>query len=146
MWKTIENNSDVSEFMEKVCRFHDSCIKETSYISGAYVNADRSMHPLNDRRILRVLIQRQSESDPVTELEFSGLKCLKLFPVDECYTCEISDSSMIIKDGCVCWGDCDSLQEFDFDSCDGVFVCAEKLRWRSVENQLGEKEFYRSEV
>ena len=79
MWKTIENNSDVSEFMEKVCRFHDSCIKEISYISGAYVNADRSMHPLNDRRILRVLIQRQSESDPVTELEFSSPKSKLLY-------------------------------------------------------------------
>lgn len=57
MWEIIHTNSEILKFMESVCYFHDSCIKEIRYISGAYVGENLSMHPLNDRRILRVVIQ-----------------------------------------------------------------------------------------
>ena len=59
MWEIISTNDEILKFMDKVCYFHDSCIKEISYISGAYVGEKLSMHPLNDRRVLRVVIQRQ---------------------------------------------------------------------------------------
>lgn len=54
------------------------------------------MHPLNDRRVLRVVIQRQYEKNSMIEMEFQGLKYLKIFPVDESYTCEILDSTMVV--------------------------------------------------
>ena len=38
MWNTISNNRDIKQFMEIMCDFHDSCIKEMHYLSGAYVN------------------------------------------------------------------------------------------------------------
>ena len=97
MWRTISTNDDVLKFMETMCYFHDSCIKEMSYLSGAYVSDNLSMYPLNDQRILRVVIQRQSEKDSMVEMEFRGLKLLKLFPVDENQTCEISSSTMLIS-------------------------------------------------
>lgn len=81
MWENIRTNNEILKFMEKVCYFHDSCIKEISYISGAYVDENLSMHPLNDRRILRVILQRQCEPYSMIEMEFQGLKYLKLFPV-----------------------------------------------------------------
>ena len=87
MWETIHTSVEILKFMENVCYFHDSCIKEISYISGAYVDEKLSMHSLNDRRVLRVVIQRQHENNPMIEMEFQGLKHLKLFPVDERYTC-----------------------------------------------------------
>lgn len=59
MWETISSSDEISQFMEKVYYFHDSCIKEMNSISGAYVEDSLWMHPLNDRRILRVIIQRQ---------------------------------------------------------------------------------------
>ena len=146
MWEIISTNDEILSFMEKVCYFHDSCIKEISYISGAYVGANLSMYPLNNRRVLRVVMQRQYEKDSMIEMEFHGLKSLKLFPVDESYTCEILDSTMILKDENIYWCDCGNLSELDLDDYKGTIICASKLRWRSIENHMGEKEFYHSDV
>lgn len=35
MWHSINNDSDRITFMNIVGSFHDSCIKEMSYLSGA---------------------------------------------------------------------------------------------------------------
>lgn len=35
MWKTICTADEILKFMEAVCYFHDSCIKEMSYITLA---------------------------------------------------------------------------------------------------------------
>lgn len=145
MWRIIRTDDEIFEFMEKVRYFHDACIKEISYISGAYVDENLSMHPLNDRRILRVVIQRQSEKDSMIEMEFQGLKCLKLFPINENCTCEILNSTMIRKDGGIYWIDCDSFSESDSEDY-GTLICASGLRWRAIENHMGEKEFYHSSV
>ncbi|MBQ7761142.1 MAG: hypothetical protein IJ400_03695 [Clostridia bacterium] len=146
MWETIATNDEILKFMEKVCYFHDSCIKEISYISGAYVDENLSMHPLNDRRVLRIVIQRQYEKNSMIEMEFQGLKHLKLFPCDESYTCEILNSTMIMKNGAIYWCDGGDLSKSDLDDYAGTLICASKLKWRSIENHMGEKEFYHSDV
>ena len=146
MWETISSSDEISQFMERVYDFHDSCVKEISYISGAYVNDSLSMHPLNDRRILRVIIQRQFGENSMIELEFQGLKYLRLFPVDPYYTCEILDSTMLLKDGDIYWCDCGDVTEDDLDDYKGTLICASKLRWRSIEDYMGEKTFYHSDV
>lgn len=146
MWETIHTNDEILKFMESVCHFHDSCIKEISYISGAYVSENLSMHPLNVRRVLRVVIQRQYENDSMIEMEFQGLKHLNLFPVDESYTCEILDSTMIMKDGNFYWCDCGNVSESDLDDYAGTLICASGFRWRSIENHMGDKAFYHSDV
>lgn len=38
MWNDIANENDLKNFMDAMYGFHDSCIKEIKYISGAYVN------------------------------------------------------------------------------------------------------------
>ena len=58
-WNEITDENSLKEFMERVSFFHDSCIKEMHYLSGAYVNENLDMYPVNDRGILRVIIQRQ---------------------------------------------------------------------------------------
>ena len=145
MWYNVLNDCDVQKLLEDVDYFHDSCIKELRYISGAYVNEELSMYPLNDRRILDVIVQRQSRDNTVIELEFSGLKYLKHFPVDESYTCEITESTMFIKDGYICWADGDTFPEDGCDIWGGIAVCAASLRWRAVEDCLGDKEIYRKD-
>lgn len=144
MWNEINDNHELISFMNKICFFHDSCIKEMKYLSGAYVNKELEMYPVNDRRILRVIIQRQFEDIPMIEMEFEGLKCLKLFPVDDQYTCEILDSTMILQNGCIYWYDCDGLPEADLDNYNGTMICASKFRWRPIEKCMGQKEFYGS--
>ena len=142
MWKEIVNENDVTEFLETVCYFHDSCIKEMKYISGASVSDNLSMYPLNDRRILNVIIQRQFDDFSMIELEFQGLKYLKLFPVDGQYTCEILDATLILKGGYVYWCDCGGLSETDLDNYEGTLICASKLRWRAIDGCMGKDEFY----
>lgn len=146
MWNEIANEKDLNSFMDAMYGFHDSCLKEIKYISGAYVDEELSMFPINNKRILSMIIQRQFESPSVIEMQFAGLKYLKLFPNDENYTCEILDATMIFKDDCIYWCDCGDLSESDLDNYTGTLICASKLRWRSIENHMGEKEFYHSDV
>ena len=142
MWNEVLDKNDLQCFMNEIGYFHDSCIKEMRYLSGAYVDDDLAMHPVNDKRILTVIIQRQFEDVSMIEMQFIGLKCLKLFPIDEEYTCEILDSTMLIKDDCIYWCDCGDVSENDFVDYEGTFVCASKLRWRSIENRMGQDDFY----
>ncbi len=142
MWNSVNNNNDLAVLMETLGDFHDSCVKEMRYISGAYVNADLSMFAVNDKRILKVIIQRQYENPSAIEMEFSGLNYLKLFPNDENYTCEILDSTLILKDDCVIWCDCGGLTEAGINDYDGTVICASKLRWRTADEFIGSKEVY----
>lgn len=139
MWKEISTEKDLLHFMREMYYFHDSCIKELQYTSGAYVAEDLSMYPINDRRILRVIVQRQFPDNPMMELEFSGLKFLKLFPVDDQYTCEILETAMFFKEGLIYWCDHEDSPETDSD---GFLVCASKLRWRAIDRHMGPAEYY----
>ncbi|MDU1825418.1 hypothetical protein [Clostridium sp.] len=69
---SIKNNKDIEKLMEKYNYFHDSCINEISYESGAYVNEDLSMNSINDKRILKVVFQRQ-ENPRNLEIKFNKL-------------------------------------------------------------------------
>lgn len=142
MWNEISNDKELIIFMDSVCSFHDSCIKELKYLSGAYVDEKLSMYPVNNRRILRMIIQRQFNENSMIEMEFEGLKCLKLIPNDDRFTCEILDATMIFKNGYIYWCDCGGVLEADLDNYDGTIICAAKLRWRTINNHMGYKEFY----
>ena len=143
MWNEISNENDLKKFMDVHYGFHDSCLKELKYISGAYVNKDLSMHPINDKRFLKMIIQRQFRNSSTIELEFIGLKYLRLYPNEENYTCEIFGITMFFKNDCIYWCDCDNLLETDLENYEGTIICASKVRWRVVEDYLGSEEVYR---
>lgn len=142
MWNEITDDVDKNKFMEMVSYFHDSCIKEAKYISGAYVDEKRSMYPINNQRRLKVIIQRQSKDASMIELEFEGLKYLKLSPLDCDFTCEILDSTLILHNDSVLWFDEGGLSEADLSAHNGTVVSATKLRWRIIDNCMGNNEFY----
>ena len=142
MWNSVSNEQDLSILMETVCGFHDSCIKEMKYTSGAYVDTDLAMYPVNDLRILKMIIQRQSDAPSAIELECSGLKYLRLSPCDERYTCEIHDATMLLTDGCVFWCDGGGLTAAEIEQYSGTVICAEKVQWRAVNEYMGEREVY----
>ena len=73
MWNDIANENDLKNFMDAMYGFHDSCIKEIKYISGAYVNEKLSMSPVNSQRILSVIIQRQFEDPSAIEMHLMQL-------------------------------------------------------------------------
>ncbi len=142
MWHEIADEEDLNSFMDAMYGFHDSCVKEIKYISGAYVEETLSMFPINNRRILSVIIQRQFKNPSVIEMQFMGLKYLRLFPNDENYTSEILDATMIIKEDRIYWCDCGGLSEKDIESYTGTTICASKVRWRAADEYIGPKEIY----
>ena len=142
MWNEINNENDLKNFMDMIYEFHDSCMKELKYISGAYVNENLSMKPINDKRVLNIIFQRQINNPSVIEMEFIGLIRLDLHPLDENYTCEIHDATMILKDNCIYWCDCGGLSENDLDNYEGTLICASKVRWRAADEYIGPKEVY----
>ena len=100
------------------------------------------MFPINNRRILSVIIQRQFKNPSVIEMQFMGLKYLRLFPNDENYTSEILDATMIIKEDRIYWCDCGGLSEKDIESYTGTTICASKVRWRAADEYIGPNEIY----
>ena len=142
MWSEIADEKDLNSFMDIMYGFHDSCIKEIKYISGAYVDETLGMFPVNNQRILSMIIQRQLTNPSVFEMQFMGLKYLRLFPNDENYTCEILDATMILKEDCIYWCDCGGLSEKNIESYAGTTICASRVRWRAVDEYIGSKEIY----
>lgn len=140
MWIEIENQKDIEMFMSLFGEFHDSCIKEFRYLSGAFINEDLSMYPINNKRILKVIFQRQDRNPSVIEMEFIGLLRLSIYPEDENYTCEIVDATMIIVDNHIYWYDCGELN--DLDNYKGAIICSSRVRWRVVDEYIGQKEIY----
>lgn len=142
MWNEIANEKNLNIFMDTMCGFHDSCINEIKYISGAYVDKNLNMFPINDKRTLSIIIQRQFKNPSAIEMQFEGLKKLQLTPENEDYTCEILDATMLFKNDCVYWCDCGGLSEEDVEKYSGTMICATKIRWRAVDEYIGSKEIY----
>lgn len=141
MWTEINNEKELNSFMDMHYGFHDSCLKEFKYVSGAYAN-EKFMYPLNDLRILKIIFQGRFKNSDVIEMEFIGLKYLKMFPNDENYTCEILDATMLLKEDCIYWCDCGGLSEDDLENYKGTTICASKVRWRAADEYIGSKEIY----
>ena len=138
MWKELRTQHEIDNFMKEIIGFHDSCIKEIKYSSGAYVETNLSMSPVNTKRTLTVLIQRQFEDISALELEFSEL------PVKQDYTCEILDASFFIKDGLIYWCDNGDVKEDDIHNYKGTVICSKKVRWRNASELIGKRDFYKS--
>lgn len=102
------------------------------------------MKPLNDQRVVSVVVQRQWEENAMIEMEFAGLRYLRLCPVDESYTCEILGATMCVHDGMIYWCDCEGVEPSEFEQYQGTIFCAKEFRWRAVEGHMGEAAFYRA--
>lgn len=144
MWNELYTQQQIDDFMREIHGFHDSCIKEMKYSSGAYVEKNLSMLPANTKRTLTVLIQRQFEDISALELEFSELEYIKMYPVNPNYTCEILDASFFIKDGLVYWCDSSDVKDDNINNYKGTVICSKKVRWRNASELIGEREFYTS--
>lgn len=144
MWNEIINQHDLNNFMSLFDDFHDSCIKEFKYTSGAFVDKNLSMHAVNDERNLKIVFHRQYTNPSSIEIEFVGLIQLTIFPANENYTSEISDATMIFDGKRFYWCDCGGLTINDFANYKGTLICSSKIRWRTVDEYIGENEIYSS--
>lgn len=144
MWKELRTQQEIDNFMKEIIEFHDSCIKEIKYSSGAYVETNLSMSPVNTKRTLTVLIQRQFEDISALELEFSELEYISMYPVKQDYTCEILNASFFVKDGLIYWCDNGDINEDDIHNYKGTVICSKKVRWRNASELIGKRDFYKS--
>ena len=143
MWNEILTEEDMCSFMSLFGHFHDSCIKEIKYISGAFVSANLSMNPMNDKRIVDMVFQRQYKNPTVIVMRFIGLNMLHLAPYDDNYTCEIHKATIFNKNECFYWADC-HIAENDINNYEGTWVCAEKILWRIIDECVGSDEVFKS--
>ena len=60
MWNKINTEQELDNFLELCGGFHDCCLKELRYISGAFVNQNLGMYPINDQRKLYILYFKDS--------------------------------------------------------------------------------------
>ncbi len=140
MWNEVIDDKTRTALLEEAGFFHDTCLMELRYVSGAYVGENLGMYSINDKRKVNVFIQRQEVERNTIELEFSGIEYLKLFPYDEEYTCEILGVTLILEDGKIFWCDCDGISKEEFPDYRGISICASELRWRWVDGNNLETE------
>lgn len=132
MWNSICNEHDLTEFLKIYDYFHDSCLTELRYVSGAFVSDNLAMHPVNDKRKLYVIFQRQSKENMSVEMEFSGLTKLCLNPENPMYTCEICDISLFFENGKIYWGDSSDFAR-QRENYQGTWLCADRVKWRMID-------------
>lgn len=144
MWNEITNEVELNDFIALFGGFHDSCIKEMKYISGAFVNKNLAMHPINSERKVNVIFQRQFRNPSVVEVEFIGVSQLKLSPVEEAYTCELGEATMGINNHHIFWCDCGGISQDELDRYEGTFICSRRVRWRIADEYIGKDEIYKS--
>jgi len=110
------------------------------YTSGAYVGQDLKMNPVNNKRTLRMIFQRQYKEPMVIELEFLELIKLNLSP-DIGHTCEIFDVSMFWENGNIYWGDSEWFK-VEREKYEGTWLYANGVRWRIADEYIENKEVY----
>ncbi|MCB7521847.1 hypothetical protein LIZ64_08860 [[Clostridium] hylemonae] len=141
-YKSIETQEDIEIFMAGFNGFHDSCIKELYYYSGGYVSVDRAMYPFNSVRSVSIIFQSQISEHPAIEMRFELIHQLNLQPRREDYDCIIYDASLVKIGELFYWSEWGEFQLEDIGIKKGTWLSAEEIKWRALENSLGESKVY----
>lgn len=144
-WNLIKDEKDVNELMEFFHGFHDSCIKELKYISGAYVGDNCGMFPYNKIADLSVIFQTQIPDVPTIEVLFQGVSKFNLRPEDpQIYSCELFGANIEKIGNYYYW----SNEPGKFDPQDYsdeiTWVSCKNIKWRKIPDCFGGNEIYKS--
>ncbi len=125
-WNYIESESDIDYLMNEYSGFHDSVLKEMTYISGDCVeNGRMSLHPVGSKSVRLVF-----NSDWAKEIEIILLspRVCHLVPGEENYLSDIYDASIFIRDYMVYF----YTSEFKEipDNFDGTYFKSLGMMWR----------------
>lgn len=121
----IKSAQDIQILLHKVRFFHDTCITEMRYISGAYVT-EQGMYPVNDKNDLEIILK----GELLIRLVFHGILYCRLRPIQPEYTCEIFGASMWMDpSGRVYWCNDDDVTPENVDDYNGIVVCADSLEY-----------------
>jgi hypothetical protein len=147
-WQEVNNQSDVDYLKQIYGGFHDSCITELHYFSGADVGENLSMRfgDSTDRK-LSVRFKRQWEPVKI-ELLFEGMRRMNIAGWQNYYFCEIlgcylkrhNDLIKGLDDSLVVWADdvgFNPKELFDRNILAEpliTYIISEKLRWRFLDD------------
>ena len=142
-WHVIKSKTDINDLLNVFGSFHDGCLKELKYISGEFVDHSLSMNPINTKRCLSVIFQRQYHDPSVIEIIFDPIIRLNLAPVSEDYTGEILGAYMDFVDGVIYWSDDENFEPSKKDEYnDCTWISSASAKWRIADEYLGEGEIY----
>ena len=145
-WNEVNSREDIDYLLGEYMGFHDSCLTELSYKSGAGVRNDNFMSfGKAEQRELHIIFNSQWKKEPL-ELCFIGVRKYCIAGWQENYFCDIYDCHLSVRsdlivgkdEPIIVWADnidfdpksvteTDLLRE-PMDS----YVFADKLKWRFI--------------
>ena len=148
-WYEVKEQKDIDYLLKKYCGFHDSCLVELNYKSGAYVDKERSMClGKSEERGLHMIFQSQC-TETVLELCFTNVKKFHVAGWQEHYSCDIFDCYLEIcndlimgrDDNLIVWADneCfnprEEVERYILNEPMTTYVIASNLKWRYLSNR-----------
>ena len=147
-WHEVFTQKDIDDCLDAYGGFHDSCIASINYISGTYVDGEKSMHFDEYIKFKLSMVFHSQWSDYALELHFAGLRRLHLVGVQDNYTNDIFDASIKFYDNLlpskyqtpsqvIVWADREDFDIKDMASLlaepGDTYVIAHSLKWRLIE-------------
>lgn len=126
-WNYIECQEDIDRLMGEFSGFHDSVLKEFSYITGDYISSEGHMC-LSESGSKQIKIIFESDWAKPIEMILLAPKFIQLVPPAENYLANLFDASIFIKDCMVYFYD--SYMESIPSQYNGSYFSAMGMRWR----------------
>jgi hypothetical protein len=136
MWTELVNTDDISNLKNLYGEFHDSCLREF-YVSTKEFVDDKGAMSFSNELTATLLFQRQSKTNRVLELKFSGLKHLNYQPLSDENV--IYDATLKLEDGIFYWADFEgwTLSDYQSGDKDSFWLCSSRLFWRLRPELIG---------
>ena len=145
-WHRLKSQSDIDELMEAFGHFKDSVITEMAYVSGAFIHQGLLMYPVNAKRRLRVIFQRQDKKLPSVEIVFDEIKYLNLAPTGTNNFAQIEKVHFSYEGNRLYWAETSDFSVSkigkDVSYMRFTWIAAKRAQWRVLENNLGSNQVY----
>ena len=145
-WHEIKSTADIDALLDQYGGFHDSCLVELYYRSGAYVDKDNAMvcEPRASYE-MHMVFHSQWYKNPL-ELCFNGVRKFNIVGFQDNYFCEILDCYLAIHtdlikgrdDPLIVWADDYGFSPYQVRQerlmlePDTTYVVAHNLKWRFI--------------
>ncbi|KGF47808.1 hypothetical protein HMPREF0872_03690 [Veillonella montpellierensis DNF00314] len=145
-WHKITSQEDIDELMDVFHSFTGSVLTEMSYTSGAFVMPSLLMYPVNAKRRVRMIFQRQDKDVPAIEIVFDEMNRFNLSPASTNSTAVMDDVYFKKHDDLIYWANTgafyiDRIDVFE-TSTHVTWLRAKKAQWRIIKDHWGDNQIY----
>ncbi len=142
IFNIIDNQESIDYLMNQFNGFHDSCIKEVKYVSGAYVSKNGAINPFDSTKTMTIIFQSQGANIRTIEMKFDGIVRFNLCPKGEMEDAVLYGASILYYNGLIYWSSLYDVKLSELEDCDSTWVSSERISWRALDNCLGDKIIY----